>query len=84
MMFAMFNAVKGLVRNAGFLGKFRIRQSASFLPQIFRQLLVQVVSHLPKMAKMSSRMRDDLALQNVTAPARLEKYERTSWGNRES
>jgi len=50
-MLTMFNAKKRLVGNAGPSGKFCIRNSAPFFSQEFRQPLVEVASHAPKVAK---------------------------------
>lgn len=62
MVLAMLNAVERLMGDAGLLGELGVRRLPAFFPQELRQLPVQIALHPQKVAKMPSRMRDDLAL----------------------
>ena len=53
MMFAVFDAKKRLVGNAGLLGELRVGKIASFFSQENRELLVEVSSHDQKLSKTS-------------------------------
>jgi hypothetical protein len=63
MVFAMLNAKQGLIRNTNFFGKLCIGKMAPLLAEKFCQLLIQLALHNRTVAKKTSRMRDDFALQ---------------------
>jgi hypothetical protein len=71
-MLAMLNAKKRLVGHPNPFGELCIRKVASFLAEEFCQLSVQIALHKRKVAKMSSRMRDDFYLRK---PYALIKYQ---------
>jgi len=68
VVFPAFNPVEGCVRNTDPLGKISIRQASSHFSEEFRKLAVQVPLHQPKLAKISSRMRDDNCLHDRLVP----------------
>lgn len=74
VVLAPFNPVQRGVRHADLLGEVCVRQAAPRLPQIFGKLTIQMSLHAPRLAKTSSRMRDDLYLQ-----PRLTVLRRSSW-----
>lgn len=63
MVLASLNSMKCGVRHADLLGELRVRKAASRLSQISRELSVEIPLHPRRLAKYSSRMRDDLRLR---------------------
>lgn len=64
MVLAALDAVKGGMRNTDSFGEIRIREAPPRLSYVARKLAVQISLHLATVAKLSSRMRDDLRLRN--------------------
>ena len=80
MVLASLNPVQRGVRNTNPLRKGSVGKAASDLPQILRELAIQIPTHAERMAKSASRMRDDFRLHGVSflIPARLWKQVRSS------
>jgi hypothetical protein len=66
-MLTPFNAMERGVRHPDSLREIRVRKTSSRFSQEFGELAIQVSLHPPKLASLSSRMRDDLHLHNEFA-----------------
>ena len=67
MVFTALDAVQGGVGNADFSGEVRVRKASPHLAQKPGKLAIQMSLHGPRLAELSSRMRDDFRLQPMVA-----------------
>jgi hypothetical protein len=78
MVLSALKAVKCGVGQADLFGELSVRKVASFLPQEFCKLTIEIPLHRPRLSKLSSRMCDDFPLQDSTVLIECDRRTR-SW-----